>query len=174
MHRCPKIYFLFNHKSKVTKNFKRFFQNIILCFRVGSLIGMKNKDKDIKENDPEEISFKDCLDIQESRLTINFIKVKSASIAPHFSKKSQLFEKISFEMPEPQNNLSPHARKSFHSKVNSETYNDKLFEKFLVIGVSKKDLIELEERGGEELDSEPQILPPKILYHYPKGMNEEL
>ena len=172
MHRCSQIYFFFDHKSKVTLNFKRLFQYIKLLFRVGSLVGIKNKD--FKENDPEEISFKDCLDIQESRLTINFIKVKSASVAPHLSKKSQQLEKIPFEMPEPQNNLSPNVRKSFHSKVNSETYNDKLFEKFLVIGVSKKDLIELEESGGEGLDSEPQILPPKILYHYPKGMNEEL
>ena len=106
-------------------------------------------------------------------MTINFIKVKSGSTS-HIHKKSQVIEKIQTTNYEPTKTASPSNRKSFHSKMNSGTFNDKLFEKFMVIGVTKKDLLELQEKGNEGSDNEIQILPPKIIYNFPKDQTEEL
>lgn len=65
-------------------------------------------------------------------------------------------------------------KRSFHSKVNSDTFNDKLFEKFLVIGITKKDLLDLEENVGRNNELEIQNLKPKILYTYPKEISEDV
>lgn len=128
--------------------------------------------KVITENDPEEISFKDLKEIQENhRMTINFIKMKSTSIT---SIQKKNYEKFQTNVDETPQKLTPLQRKSFHSKANSENFNEKLFEKFLIIGIQKKDLIFAEDNTNAEINSQPQILNPKIIYSFPKDSNEEL
>ncbi len=87
-------------------------------------------------------------------------------------KKS--FEKFQTEVTEIPQKLTTLPKKSFHSKTNSEIFSEKLFEKFLIIGIQKKDLIQLEENTKEEINLQPQILNPKIIYSFPKDTNEEL
>jgi len=122
-------------------------------------------------HDPEEISFKE-FDNTENRLTLNLVKVKPGS-STNITRKSQMYEKIQTEgFDNKPSNTS--LKRSFHSKVNSDTFNDKLFEKFLVIGITKKDLLDLEENVGRNNELEIQNLKPKILYTYPKEISEDV
>lgn len=140
--------------------------------RVGGLMTKKNS-KVTPHPDAEEISFKDFSENTEKRLTLNLVKVKPGSNS-NIARKSQIYDKIKTDTFENNSNTPIPLKRSFHSNVNSDTFNDMLFEKFLVIGVNKKDLLGMEESRDTNTDLETQNLRPKILYNYPKGNNEEV
>lgn len=138
---------------------------------MGGLKTKKNS-KVTPHPDAEEISFKDFSENTEKRLTLNLVKVKPGSNS-NICRKSEIYDKIKTDTFE-NNNAPIPLKRSFHSNVNSETFNDMLFEKFLVIGVNKKDLLEMEESRETNFELETQNLRPKILYNFPKGNNEEV
>ena len=132
----------------------------------------KKSSKVTPHPDAEEISFKDFSENTEKRLTLNLVKVKPGSNS-NLTRKSQIYDKIKTDTFENNNPPIP-LKRSFHSNVNSDTFNDMLFEKFLVIGVHKKDLFGMEESRETNVEYETQNLRPKILYNYPKGNHEEV
>lgn len=134
--------------------------------RVGGLVPKKSS-KTTPKPDPEE-GLKD-FENAENRLTLNFIK-KSSSNA-NIPRPSHLYQKIQTEAFDPK--ITPTLKRSFHSKTNSEVFNEKLFERFLVIGLTKKDLLSAMEGSGDN-NMDPQNFKPKILYNYPKDSNEEV